>query len=130
MPRPISSPATRKQLPVRRTKPAWSDYLTEDNKFALSNEEALRRKQTLLSKHNVFNGNSGNSITTKISRKSSLPRRKGDNEKHLDSGSKGCNSGPSSGPYSGYYDDDEAEGFPKGEEMDALDLVSIKQNKW
>ena len=39
-----------------KKKPEWSPYLTEDNKFALSKDEILRRKLTLISKHNMFNG--------------------------------------------------------------------------
>ena len=58
MPR-ISSTTAVKQPSVAnhrvRSKPAWSDYLTEDNRFALTKAEVLRRKKTLLSKNNVFN---------------------------------------------------------------------------
>ena len=39
-----------------KKKPEWSPYLTEDNKFALSKDEILRRKLTMISKHNMFNG--------------------------------------------------------------------------
>ena len=39
-----------------KKKPEWSPYLTEDNKFAISKDEILRRKLTLISKHNMFNG--------------------------------------------------------------------------
>ena len=145
MPKP-ASPATRKPIRVR-AKPAWSDYLTEDNKFALSREEVLRRKGTLLSKHNVFNGNNKSDKNIN-SRKPSIPMgsraqpnpsrgvgvenssamRRND----VASNSSG-RSGPlngSSGPFSGYYDDDEAEGFPKESDGSALDLVATKQNKW
>ena len=58
MPR-ISSTTAVKQPSVAnrrvRSKPAWSDYLTEDNRFALTKAEVLRRKKTLLSKNNDFN---------------------------------------------------------------------------
>lgn len=58
MPRIFSNTGNRNKLQPRRikAKPAWSEYLTEDNKFALSTDEIVRRRQTLLSKHNMFNG--------------------------------------------------------------------------
>jgi len=39
-----------------KKRPEWSPYLTEDNKFALSKDEMLRRKLSLISRHNLFNG--------------------------------------------------------------------------
>ena len=39
-----------------KKRPEWSPYLTEDNKFALSKDELLRRKLSLISRHNLFNG--------------------------------------------------------------------------
>lgn len=41
---------------ITKKKPEWSPYLTEDNKFALSKDELLRRKLSLISRHNLFNG--------------------------------------------------------------------------
>jgi hypothetical protein len=35
-------------------KPQWNSYLTEDDKFKLSNEEILKKKQLLLSKNNIL----------------------------------------------------------------------------
>lgn len=32
----------------------WNAYLTDDHKFRLSNEEILRKKQQIISKHNIF----------------------------------------------------------------------------
>jgi hypothetical protein len=67
MPR-ISSTTAVKQPSVAnhraRSKPAWSDYLTEDNRFALTKAEVLRRKKTLLSKNNIFKSVSKTSIGT------------------------------------------------------------------
>lgn len=48
-----------KPLQIKQ-KPAWSEYLTDDNKFALTSGEIIRRKQTLLSKNNVFNNTKNN----------------------------------------------------------------------
>jgi hypothetical protein len=41
-----------------KPKPEWSDYLTEDNRFALTKEEILKKKQLLVSRHNILNGTS------------------------------------------------------------------------
>jgi hypothetical protein len=58
MPRIFSNTGNNNKLQSRKVKakPAWSEYLTEDNKFALSTDEIVRRRQTLLSKHNIYGG--------------------------------------------------------------------------
>ena len=111
-----------------KAKPAWSDYLTVDNKFALSNEEILRRRQTLLSKHNVFNGNTKSSSTRKSSIASRNHQGSSNTQRMTDTR---CKNVVGLGPSEEFYEDDEAEGFPNDpENMDALDLVSAKHNKW
>jgi hypothetical protein len=54
----FSNTGNKNKLQPRKVKPkpAWSEYLTEDNKFALSTDEIVRRKETLLSKHNIYGG--------------------------------------------------------------------------
>ena len=130
---PVTYAAYSHKKPVTQPKrvkgkPAWSDYLTADNKFALSSEEILRRKQTLLSRHNVFNSTTGN--FSDLHKQSSATRDgKGlisNTQKLLDARiKKGNNNKP-------YYDDLDAEAFPKGDkdDMTALDLVSTRHKHW
>ena len=129
MPR-ISSTTAVKQPSVAtrrtRSKPAWSDYLTEDNRFALTKAEVLRRKKTLLSKNNVFKS------VSKISNEIASPR----NDHPTSSVSSrrfevtdGGKAKIRSGEISSYVDDDD--NFPeKSQAPDALDFVSKKSICW
>lgn len=60
---PYRSPKKFKPTPTKSTstlrsthqsKEEWNTYLTDDDKFRLTNEEILRRKQQLISKHNIL----------------------------------------------------------------------------
>jgi hypothetical protein len=62
-----SNPSTLKRRV--KPKPAWSSYLTDDNRFALTKEEILRKKQLLISKHNILNDGSKGSTRTPPSSK-------------------------------------------------------------
>ena len=123
MQRRISSPAGKKQatLPRRmKAKPAWSDYLTEDNKFALTKEEMLRRKQTMLSKNSIFNGNS-KSPTSYLQSSSRKTADTAKNRSNHDVSSKKMNNDfPTESTF-----------LPKkSEEFTALDLLSKEKTYW
>ena len=133
---PVTYAAYGQKKPVAqprrvKAKPAWSDYLTADNKFALSSEEILRRKQALLSRHNVFNSASR---TYNDSRKE-LPVRQSNKgeisntQKLLNARSKkGINNRTSTA----HNDNFHTKAFPKDnqEDMTSLDLVSSRHKHW
>jgi hypothetical protein len=131
MPRTISSPASKKPLPTTRrvkAKPAWSDYLTVDNRFALTKEEVLKRKQALLSKNNVFNGNAKTSTSqpysyngrVKVSQNSE--RFTGSTYRRLVNAARSDGAGDES--------DDSSVSRRQSGNLTALDLVSRKQTNW
>ena len=119
----MPSPAGKKQasLPRRmKAKPAWSDYLTEDNKFALSKEEMLRRKQTMLSKNSIFNGNSKSPTSYLQSTSGKTADTVKNRSNHNLSSKKLNNDFPM-----------EATFLPKkSEEFTALDLLSREKTCW
>lgn len=119
----MSSPAGKKQalLPRRmKAKPAWSEYLTEDKKFALTKEEMLRRKQTLLSKNSIFNGNS----RSPTSKSQSATGKMADTAKNKSNHNLGFKKLNNDFPMESTF-------LPKkSEEFTALDLLSKDKTSW
>ena len=133
---PVTYAAYGQKKPVAqprrvKAKPAWSDYLTADNKFALSSEEILRRKQALLSRHNVFN----NAPRTYNDSRKEVPERQANKgeisntQKLLNARSK---KGINNRTFTAYHDNIHAEAFPKDNQKDltSLDLVSSRHKHW
>lgn len=131
MPRTISSPANKKPLPATRrvkAKPAWSDYLTEDNRFALTKEEILKRKQALLSKNNVFNGNAKTSSSQSYSYNGRVKVSQNSERFKSSTVRRATNGSPS---YSAADEsDDNSISRKQSGNLTALDLVSKKQTNW
>jgi hypothetical protein len=46
--KPVSSTSGKKK------KPTWDNYLTDPDRFKLTKEEIIMKKQALISKHNIF----------------------------------------------------------------------------
>ena len=129
MPR-ISSTTAVKQPSVAnhriRSKPAWSDYLTEDNRFALTKAEVLRRKTTLLSKNNVFNTVSKlPNGSAHLQNDSSYPSVKSRRSEVADVRKAKTRSGELTS-----HVDDDAMFSEKLQSPDALDFVSKKSICW
>jgi hypothetical protein len=123
MQRRMSSPAGKKQTPLPRrmkAKPAWSDYLTEDNKFALTKEEILRRKQTMLSKNSIFNGTSRSPTSNLQSTSGKMAETAKNKSNHNLSSKRLNNDFPMESTF-----------LPKkSEEFTALDLLSKEKTYW
>lgn len=131
MPRTISSPASKKPLPTTRrvkAKPAWSDYLTEDNRFALTKEEVLKRKQALLSKNNVFNGNAKTSGSQSYSYNGRVKASQNSERFTGSNYRRSANVARSNG--AGDESDDSSVSRRQSGNLTALDLVSRKQTNW
>lgn len=111
-----------------KAKPAWSDYLTEDNRFALTKEEVLKRKQALLSKNNVFNGNTKTfssqsySYNGRVKVSQNSERFTGSNSRRSAYAARNDGAGDES--------DDSSVSRRQSGNLTALDLVSRKQTKW
>ena len=133
---PVTYAAYGQKKPVAqprrvKAKPAWSDYLTADNKFALSSEEILRRKQALLSRHNVFNNaprtynDSSKELPVRQANKSGISNT----QKLLNARSK---KGINNRTFTAYHDNIHTEAFPKDNQKDmtSLDIVSSRHKHW
>lgn len=131
MPRTMSSPGNKKPLAIPRrvrAKPAWSEYLTEDNRFALTKEETLRRKLTLLSKNNVFNGNARTSSANAYSYSGKVKLSANSQRSKDLIANRITSSGRSSSPINDVNDSFSSP--KKSKDFTALDLVSRKQANW
>ena len=74
---PVKKRTAQEELPKKiRVKNGWNSYLTDDDRFKLSKEEIIKKKNLYVSRHNIFVADTN--IPSEKRTKSSVRRKKTD----------------------------------------------------